>query len=100
VYYREEIRDVSTTAGLQVFCVDCVSRTNFSVGLELDVTNLGTTINQAHINITVEEFEHNVQLEFSLDGSVTFSKSVDVIRAPLPDLGITASRLTVAGLFG
>ncbi|KAJ7292074.1 hypothetical protein C8J57DRAFT_1274569 [Mycena rebaudengoi] len=95
----EEIRDVSTTAGLQVFCVDCVSRTNFSVGLELDVTNLGTTINQAHINITVEEFEHNVQLEFSLDGSVTFSKSVDVIRAPLPDLGITIPEIGSVGFF-
>jgi hypothetical protein len=85
--------DFSDSAGVQVFCVDCVSRTNFSVGMELSVSDLGTKIDDAHFNITVQQFEHDIQLEISLDGTVSFQKSVDVIRTPLPDLGFDVSRL-------
>ncbi|KAJ7702770.1 hypothetical protein B0H17DRAFT_1327150 [Mycena rosella] len=85
--------------GLQVFCVDCGSRTNFSVGMELDVTDLGTKISAAHINITVNQLEHDIQLEFSLNSSLAFHQSLDVIRFALPDLGLSIPDIGSVGFF-
>ncbi|KAJ7508983.1 hypothetical protein B0H11DRAFT_2217389 [Mycena galericulata] len=93
------VLDVSGTGGLQVFCVNCVSRTNLSVGMELDFADLGTSISAAHINVTVQQFEHDIQLEISLEGAVSVQKSVDVIRTPLPDLGIDIPDIGSVGFF-
>ncbi|KAJ7508895.1 hypothetical protein B0H11DRAFT_1963048 [Mycena galericulata] len=93
------VLDVSGTGGLQVFCVNCVSRTNLSVGMELDFADLGTSISAAHINVTVQQFEHDIQLEISLEGAVSVQKSVDVIRTPLPDLGIDIPGIGSVGFF-
>ncbi|KAJ7746180.1 hypothetical protein DFH07DRAFT_963052 [Mycena maculata] len=84
----DEVLDVSDAGGVQVFCVNCVSTTNFSVGMELEVTDLGASISAAHINITVLQFEQDIQLEISLDGTASFNQSVDVIRTPLPGLAL------------
>ncbi|KAJ7098454.1 hypothetical protein C8R43DRAFT_964242 [Mycena crocata] len=92
VLMDNELDDASSDTGVQIFCVNCVSRTNFSVGIELDVSHFGTKIQDSHINITVAQFEHHIQLEVSLDGNASFGKSVDVIRAPLPDLGFNVCR--------
>ncbi|KAJ7446118.1 hypothetical protein FB451DRAFT_1292207 [Mycena latifolia] len=54
--------------GMQVFCVDCVSVSKFSVGLEINVT--GLSVSQAWINVTVDDFQHDIQLEFSLSDTV------------------------------
>ncbi|KAJ6556136.1 hypothetical protein B0H19DRAFT_139594 [Mycena capillaripes] len=85
--------------GFQVFCVDCVSKTNFSVGIELDITDLGTKIDDAHINITVQQFQHDIQLEFSFNRSLALHQSIDVIKAALPDLGITIPDIGSIGFF-
>jgi hypothetical protein len=42
--------------------------------------------------MTVQQFQHDVQLEFSFSNSVALHQSVDVIKAALPDLGITVRR--------
>jgi hypothetical protein len=89
---RDQVLGVSDLGDFQVFCVACVSQTNFSVGIELDITDLGTKISDAHINMTVQQFQHDVQLEFSFSNSVALHQSVDVIKAALPDLGITVRR--------
>lgn len=78
---------MSGSEGVRIFCVNCVSRANFSVGIELDVMVVPFAINSAHINITVEQFEQFIQLETSLTGNISFQKSVDFIKIPLPDLG-------------
>ncbi|KAF7360676.1 hypothetical protein MVEN_00799300 [Mycena venus] len=95
----DEVLDVKGSAGVQIFCVDCVSHTNFSVGVELEVNTLPTKIKSAHINVTVQQFEHDIHLEVSLDGAVSFQKSVDVIRVPLPDLAITIPEILDVGFF-
>ncbi|KAJ7064305.1 hypothetical protein C8F01DRAFT_1130927, partial [Mycena amicta] len=89
----------STSGDITVFCVDCVSRTNFSVGIELEVADLGTSITAAHVNVTVQEFQHDIQLEIAMDGTFTISKNEDVIRTPLPDLGITIPDVATVGFF-
>ncbi|KAJ7431982.1 hypothetical protein B0H11DRAFT_2209907 [Mycena galericulata] len=93
------VLDVSDTSGLQVFCINCVSRANLSVGMELDVGTLGTSISAAHINVTVQQFEHDIQLEISLEGAASAQQSVDVIRTPLPDLGIDIPDIGSIGFF-
>ncbi|KAJ6546044.1 hypothetical protein DFH09DRAFT_653216 [Mycena vulgaris] len=69
-----EALDVEATAGVQVFCVDCVSRTNYSVGI-MEVSGSGLKVEAAHINVTVQQFEHDINLEISLDGSLSLHKS-------------------------
>ncbi|KAF7314062.1 hypothetical protein HMN09_00565200 [Mycena chlorophos] len=91
--------DTSASGDLTVFCVDCISTQNFTVGIELDVADLGTSIKAAHVNVTVVNFEHDVQLELALDGSASISKEVDVIRAALPDLGISIPDVANIGFF-
>lgn len=92
VILGDEVLAVSQSSGFQVFCVDCGSHTNFSVGIEVEVTELGTKINDAHFNITVQQFEHDIQLEFSINSSLVFHQSMDVIRSALPDLGLSVRR--------
>ncbi|KAJ6563422.1 hypothetical protein DFH09DRAFT_1082472 [Mycena vulgaris] len=88
VLNSSELIDVSGDAGVQVLCVDCVSRTNFSVGIELDIEVLGGTLNAAHINVTVHQFDHEIQLETSIESATYFQQSVDVLRTSLPDSGV------------
>ncbi|KAJ7017946.1 hypothetical protein C8F04DRAFT_1278488 [Mycena alexandri] len=56
-------------AGLQVFCVDCVSVSEFAVGLEINVTDL--QLARSYINITLQDFHHDIQLEFSLNDTAS-----------------------------
>ncbi|KAJ6550042.1 hypothetical protein B0H19DRAFT_1298478 [Mycena capillaripes] len=95
----DQVLDVSETGGVQIFCVDCVSRANFSLGAQLDVSDLGTKINSAHINVTVQQFQHDIQFEVSLDGTVSLQKSLDIIRVPLPYLGIKIPEIGEVGFF-
>jgi len=74
-------------AGLQVFCVDCVSVSKFSVGLDINVTHLQLT--HSYINITVQDFQHDIQLEFSLNDTAQYQKTLDVLLLAIPDLGIS-----------
>ncbi|KAJ7263391.1 hypothetical protein C8J57DRAFT_1512893 [Mycena rebaudengoi] len=85
--------------GLQVFCVDCVSRTNFSVGIEVNVTDGGTAISNSQINVTVIEFQQDIALEFTFDAGVSFTGTVDVLRLPLPELGVTIPDIGSIGFF-
>ncbi|KAJ7081010.1 hypothetical protein C8R44DRAFT_754171 [Mycena epipterygia] len=94
-----EVLAVSQSSAFQVFCVDCSSHSNFSVGVELEVTDLGTKISDAHINITVQQFEHDIQLEFSLNSSLVFHQSMDVIGSALPDLGLSIPDIGSVGFF-
>ncbi|KAJ7495616.1 hypothetical protein FB451DRAFT_1550948 [Mycena latifolia] len=87
----------SDLGGLQVFCVDCASHAHFSVGIEIDVE--GIKITAAHVNLTVQQFEHDIQLEFAFNDSLAFHRSMDVIRAPLPDLAFTVPDFGVSGGF-
>ncbi|KAJ7087985.1 hypothetical protein B0H15DRAFT_295065 [Mycena belliarum] len=86
-----------SAGGLQVFCVDCGSRTNFSVGVEIDVD--GLEIKAAHVNMTVLQFEHDINLEFSFNDSLSFHQAMDVIRAPVPDLAIEVPDVFSGGFF-
>ncbi|KAF8125553.1 hypothetical protein K438DRAFT_1008934 [Mycena galopus ATCC 62051] len=79
--------DSDSDGTLQVFCVDCISRANFSVGFEMNVTDL-LDIVDAHVNFTVLDFQHRIQLEFSFNDSLSVHESVDVIKSALPDLGL------------
>ncbi|KAF7341835.1 hypothetical protein MSAN_02038800 [Mycena sanguinolenta] len=81
----------------EVFCVNCISQANFSVGIEVDVTGLNITA--AHVNFTVLDFQHRIELEFSLNASLSAHESVDVIKAPLPGLGLDIDGIGSIGLF-
>ncbi|KAJ7663112.1 hypothetical protein DFH06DRAFT_344641 [Mycena polygramma] len=91
--------DASDPGDLQVFCVDCVSRMNFSIGVELEIPLFEFKPSAAHINLTVLEFQHEIQLEFSFNSSSGLHQSVDVVKVPLPDLGFTIPEVASIGLF-
>ncbi|KAJ7848495.1 hypothetical protein B0H14DRAFT_3138277 [Mycena olivaceomarginata] len=84
-------------AGLQVFCVDCVSVSKFAVGLEINVTNL--QLARSYINITVQDFHHDIQLEFSLNDTAQYEKTLDVLLLAIPDLGISVKDVITIGFF-
>lgn len=79
--------DDNDPLGLQVFCVDCVSISNFSVGIEMNFT--GLSITKAYINVTVDDFQHNIKLEFSMNDTAQYQKTLDVLLLAIPDLGIS-----------
>jgi hypothetical protein len=39
--------------------------------------------------VTVIEFQQDIALEFTFDAGVSFTGTVDVLRLPFPELGIT-----------
>ncbi|KAJ7513038.1 hypothetical protein B0H11DRAFT_1948489 [Mycena galericulata] len=84
--------------GLQVFCVDCVSAVVFSVGIEMDIA-VDLTVNEAWVNVTVNDFEHDVNLEISLDAAHTFNDVFDVFLVPVPDLGFSIADIATIGFF-
>ncbi|KAJ7145569.1 hypothetical protein C8R44DRAFT_896671 [Mycena epipterygia] len=84
-------------AGLQVFCVDCVSVSNFSVGLEINVTDL--QLARSYINITVQDFHHDIQLEFSLNDTAQYQKTLDVLLLAIPDLEINLKDIATIKFF-
>ncbi|KAF7360944.1 hypothetical protein MSAN_01124500 [Mycena sanguinolenta] len=85
-------------AGLQVFCVDCVSALDFSVGLEMDITD-NLSVSSAAVNVTVNEFNYDINLEISMDGSHAFNTEFDVITMPIPDLGASFKDVATLGFF-
>ncbi|KAJ7733971.1 hypothetical protein B0H16DRAFT_1732069 [Mycena metata] len=91
--------DIPDPAGLQVFCVDCVSVSKFAVGLEINVTNL--QLARSYINITVQDFHHDIQLEFSLNDTAQYEKTLDVLLLAIPDLEINVPDIVTVGfLYG
>ncbi|KAJ6566556.1 hypothetical protein B0H19DRAFT_1232686 [Mycena capillaripes] len=84
--------------GLQVFCVDCVSVSNFSVGIEVNVTDL-LNVQKAYVNITLDDFEHDIKLEFSLNDTASYQKTLDVIALAIPDLGLGIPDVIDIGFF-
>ncbi|KAJ6620454.1 hypothetical protein B0H10DRAFT_1946009 [Mycena sp. CBHHK59/15] len=92
------VAEAQDPSGLQIFCVDCVPIANFSVGLEISVTNL-TNLNYAYVNLTLQHFQHDVQLEMSLSGTSTYDKTLGVVLIALPDLGINESDIGAIGFF-
>ncbi|KAJ7686125.1 hypothetical protein B0H17DRAFT_1204507 [Mycena rosella] len=89
--------DIPDPQGMQVFCVDCVSVSKFSVGLELNVTDLD--VNQAYINVTLDDFQHDIQLEFSLNDTASYQKTLDVLLLAIPDLGFDFPDVVTMGFF-
>ncbi|KAJ7453774.1 hypothetical protein FB451DRAFT_1280774 [Mycena latifolia] len=89
--------EITDPDGMQVFCVDCVSVSKFSVGLEINVT--GLSVSQAWINVTVDDFQHDIQLEFSLSDTVSYQKNLDVLLLAIPDLGFSLSDVVTMGFF-
>jgi len=89
--------DLPDPLGLQVFCIDCVSVLNFSVGLEMDIS--GDSVTEAWVNFTINEFEHDIDLEISLNGAHTFNEVFDFLRLPVPDLGVSVQDVFTIGLF-
>ncbi|KAJ6453977.1 hypothetical protein C8R45DRAFT_1038562 [Mycena sanguinolenta] len=85
-------------AGLQVFCLDCISALDFSVGLEMDITDT-LSVSSAAVNVTVNQFDHDISLEISMDGSHTFNTEFDVILVPIPDLGVSFHDVATLGFF-
>lgn len=76
-------------ADLQVFCVDCVSALDFSIGVEMDVSVLDLSVTQAWVNITINDFQHDINLEISLSDARTFNTVFDVLLLAVPDLGFS-----------
>jgi hypothetical protein len=64
-----------------------VSVLNFSVGLEMDIS--GDSVTEAWVNFTINEFEHDIDLEISLNDAHTFNEVFDFLRLPVPDLGVS-----------
>ncbi|KAJ7843292.1 hypothetical protein B0H13DRAFT_2676389 [Mycena leptocephala] len=89
--------DLPDPLGLQVFCIDCVSVLNFSVGLEMDIS--GDSVTEAWVNFTINEFEHDIDLEISLNDAHTFNEVFDFLRLPVPDLGVSIQDVFTIGLF-
>ncbi|KAJ6600359.1 hypothetical protein DFH09DRAFT_1302843 [Mycena vulgaris] len=71
--------------GMQIFCIDCVSVSKFAVGLEINVT--GIKISQAWVNITVQDFQHDIKLEISLNDTFSYQKTLDVLMLAIPNSG-------------
>ncbi|KAJ7635161.1 hypothetical protein FB45DRAFT_481771 [Roridomyces roridus] len=88
-------------AGLQVFCVNCVSMMDFSVGLELDVglDELKPVVNEAWVNVTVNDFKHDISLEISMDAAHSWTDVFDVLMLPIDDLGVNVPVLGPLGFF-
>ncbi|KAJ7364755.1 hypothetical protein DFH08DRAFT_276822 [Mycena albidolilacea] len=84
--------------GLQVFCVDCVSELDFSVGLEIDISDT-LSVTAAWINVTINDFHHDINLEISLDAAHTFNKGYDVLLKAIPDLGFSLHDVATIGFF-
>ncbi|KAJ6549723.1 hypothetical protein B0H19DRAFT_1073645 [Mycena capillaripes] len=84
-------------AGLHVFCVDCVSVSKFAVGLEINITDL--QLARWYINITVQDFHHDIQLEFSLNDTAQYEKTLDVLLLAIPDLGTSVKDIITIGFF-
>ncbi|KAJ7209447.1 hypothetical protein B0H12DRAFT_422829 [Mycena haematopus] len=84
--------------GLQVFCLDCVSALDFSVGLEMDISDT-LDVSNATVNVTINEFQHDISLEISMSGSHTFKTEFDVILVPVPDLGLSFQDVATIGFF-
>ncbi|KAF8167044.1 hypothetical protein K438DRAFT_2024955 [Mycena galopus ATCC 62051] len=69
-------------ANLQVFCVDCVSALDFSIGVEIEYSF------------------HDINLEISLNDSHTFTTEFDVITVPIPELGFSFTDVTLGFFWG
>ncbi|KAJ6547774.1 hypothetical protein DFH09DRAFT_634298 [Mycena vulgaris] len=87
--------EIPVPDGMQIFCVDCVSVSKFAVGLEINVT--GVKIRQAWVNITVQDFQHDIKLEISLKDS--YQKTLDVLLLAIPDLGFNFPDVVTMGFF-
>ncbi|KAJ6526819.1 hypothetical protein B0H19DRAFT_1197094 [Mycena capillaripes] len=85
-------------AGLSVFCVDCVSVVDFSVGLEMDISSL-LDVTAAWVNVTINHFQHDINLEISMNDAKTFNKEWDVLLLPVPDLGFSLHDIATIGFF-
>ncbi|KAJ7764028.1 hypothetical protein DFH07DRAFT_956300 [Mycena maculata] len=83
-------------AGLQVFCVGCVSALDFTVGVELDV-NIDLNVTAAWVNVTINDFQHDINLEISMNDSHTFSTFFDVLLVAIPDIGASFSDVATIG---
>ncbi|KAJ7690824.1 hypothetical protein B0H17DRAFT_1134095 [Mycena rosella] len=91
-------------AGLQIFCVDCTSALVFSVGIEMDIS-FDLNVTQAWVNVTINDFQHDINLEISLSESHTFSTFFDVLLVAVPDLGASTLstpviRARIEGMIG
>ncbi|KAJ7204948.1 hypothetical protein GGX14DRAFT_459016 [Mycena pura] len=86
---------IPNSAGLHVFCTDCVSTTNLSIGIEIDVELLDIT--QAYINITVNDFQQDINLEFSFNDTASYHSTFDALVIPFPGLGISIADVVTVG---
>ncbi|KAF7313117.1 hypothetical protein MKEN_00997600 [Mycena kentingensis (nom. inval.)] len=94
---KESVITTTASSDVQIHCVSCVSRKNFSIGVEVFVEHL--ELQAAHVNISVQEFVHRIELEFALNGDIKVEKSVDAINLPVPDLAFTVPEFFDAGFF-
>ncbi|KAF7325621.1 hypothetical protein MKEN_00411800 [Mycena kentingensis (nom. inval.)] len=85
-------------SGLEVFCTNCMSVTKFALGIEVKV-DAALQIQEAHLNLTINEFKQDIDLEISFNDTTTFKKDVDVLLAPLPDLAIKLPGVANVGFF-
>nr|GAT59081.1 predicted protein [Mycena chlorophos] len=90
--------------GLEVFCTNCVSTTKFSIGMELLVSPALSLsdpleVEKAYVNLTIEQFEQDISLEISFNDSMHYSKDIDIMLIPFPDLGMSISGVADVGFF-
>ncbi|KAF7321008.1 hypothetical protein HMN09_00187700 [Mycena chlorophos] len=90
--------------GLEVFCTNCVSTTKFSIGMELLVSPALSLsdplkVETAYVNLTIEQFEQDISLEISFNKSMNYSKDIDIMLIPFPDLAMSISGVADVGFF-
>ncbi|KAJ7058018.1 hypothetical protein C8F01DRAFT_1232825 [Mycena amicta] len=93
----DSLKDL-TPPGLEVFCTNCVSITKFALGVEVQVDDL-LNIEEAYVNLTVTDFQQDIQLEISFNDTTNFEKDIDVMLVRLPDLSISLHDIVDIGFY-
>ncbi|PSR75290.1 hypothetical protein PHLCEN_2v9222 [Hermanssonia centrifuga] len=104
---QTQLQDVN----IQLSCINCVSQTNLSIGVDFDI-DLGDascfisstencfTLNRAAMNFTVQDFEQSADLELVIGGQYSLSTDFDVLKIPIEPAFTFGSFIDIGPAFG
>ncbi|KIP10303.1 hypothetical protein PHLGIDRAFT_11390 [Phlebiopsis gigantea 11061_1 CR5-6] len=97
--------------GFDLTCINCVMKTNVTVGFDLDVTISDACLtdfdasclafNAMAMNITIEEFQQYIDLEIFFSDTISKSMEYKVLELPVgPSLVVEELQLTIGPAIG